>query len=98
MSLLALVANARQVLLDPPVVPDPGAHALPPKVASVFDTVIGIGISIAAGVAVVCLVGAGIMLMFGETGHGSPGGKFVKILGGLGIVLGAGAFVGFIVT
>jgi type IV secretory pathway VirB2 component (pilin) len=95
MSQFALAAYVRFLA---PNVPNPSPEALPGNVSSVFDKLIGMGLTLAAAVAVACLVGAGIMLMFGETGHGSPGAKFVKIFGGLGIALGAGAIVGFVVT
>jgi len=95
MSLLPLAAK---IQFAAPTVPNPDAQPLPGNVSGVFDKLIGMGLTLAAAVAVACLLGAGIMLMFGETGHGSPGAKFVKIFGGLGVALGAGAIVGFIVT
>jgi type IV secretory pathway VirB2 component (pilin) len=93
MSLQALVTTAKILLAAPP---DPAPADLPAKVNSAFDKLIGMLITIGGAVAVACLVGAGIMLMFGETGHGSPGAKFVKIFGGLGVVLGAGSLVGLV--
>ena len=95
MSLSTLVIAAAGLLAAPP---DPPAHDLPPKVNSAFDTVIGMGITLAGYAAVLCLVGAGLMLMFGDTHQGSGGAKFVKIFGGLGVVLGAGWIVGAVVT
>lgn len=95
---MSLTAFAMKLQLLAPNVPNPDAQPLPDKINSAFDKVIGMGITLGAAVAVACLIGAGLTLMFAETGHGSPGAKFVKILGGLGVVLGAGSIVGFIVT
>ena len=93
MSLSALVTTAKILLAAPP---DPPAADLPPKVNLAFDKIIGMMITLGGAVAVVCLVAAGMMLMFGDTHQGSPGAKFMKIFGGLGIVLGAGSLVGLI--
>jgi type IV secretory pathway VirB2 component (pilin) len=93
MSLSTLAAKA-QLALAPP---DPGAADLPAKLNGAIDKIVGMMITVGGIVAVIALIAAFIMLMIGEDNRGGSGGtKIMKVLAGLGGVLGAGSIVGFI--
>lgn len=95
MSLPTLVAKAHLALAPP----DPGAADLPAKVNAAVDKIVGMLITIGGIVAVIALIAAFIMLMIGEDNRGGSGGtKIMKVLAGLGGVLGAGSLVGIIWT
>lgn len=76
--------------------PNPPPGTLPVAITRQADVIVGLMITVGAIVAVIALVAAFILLMIGDEQRGQAGGKIMRIMGGVGGVLAAGALVGLV--